>query len=66
MYMEKPVKNNYDEWSDLELSKELSDLDRDIQYWQRILISARKRVNSLMEYREDVIEVMKQRGSGKR
>ncbi len=56
---------DYGDWSDTELHEELSDLDTDIGYWQRMLVSARKHIDTAMENREKVIEVMKQRGKSR-
>ncbi len=56
---------DYGDWSDKELHDELSDLDIDIQYWQRVLVGARKRIDTSMDSKEKVLEIIKQRGKSR-
>jgi hypothetical protein len=52
----------YGDLSDQELADELEELERDIGYWQNLIGSYRKQINTAMDKKEDLIDLMKQRG----
>jgi len=56
---------DYGEFSDEELSDELTQLDEDIDCWQKSIASQRKQINTAMEKREGLLDIIKQRGQSR-
>jgi hypothetical protein len=52
---------DYEDWSDKELSDELDQVEKDIELRQRNIVSNRKSLNTFMEHRELLIDLIKQR-----
>lgn len=52
---------DYQDFSEKDLSDELVQLDKDIEYWQTAMASNRRLRDKAMEAREDVIEELKLR-----
>jgi hypothetical protein len=53
---------DYGEYSDEELADELTQTDKDIEYWQKSIASQRRLLNRAMESREELLDVIKERG----
>jgi hypothetical protein len=62
MQDEKP---DYTDWSDVELAEELQHTEEVIEIWQNSIGSIRKKINRAMSKREDLIDIIKQRGQRK-
>ncbi len=55
----------YDDFSDEELAEELISLDEQIQIWQGSIARVRKNLNSAMNRREEVLNIIAQRAGKK-
>jgi len=56
---------DYGDFSDQELSDELTQVDKDIESCQKAIVSHRKQLNSAMEQREALLDIIKQRGQNR-
>lgn len=52
----------YEDWTDQELSDELNALDNDIELWQKSMAATKRMLNSATETRDEILDIVKQRG----
>jgi hypothetical protein len=52
---------DYGDWSDEELAEELTQLDRDVDYWQRTIANNRRVLNKSSQARDAVLDIIAQR-----